>query len=485
MQSMASVSIHNTTETDHGSSSSSNSLTRILMFPWLAYSHISAFLKLAKKLANRGLYTYICSTPINLISISNKIPEKYSQYIELVEFHPPNMPEFPPHYHTTNALPRHLLPTLFMALKLSEPELHKIIKSRINPDLVIYDAILLAKGITLLHNIPSIQFATFSALTLSYVSHMILKPDIEYPFRTIYLKDFELAKLINATRGLSCGLSDNNISNNAAPRELPMLVNTCRKLEAKYLDHFGSITKREIFPVGPLIQEPVVDRQDDKEEDIELFKWLNQKTAFSTILVSFGSECVLTDEETKEIALALELSNKVNFIWVLRFPKGKELVIKVEEILPQGFLERVKDRGRIVQGWAPQGMILRHPSIVGFVSHCGWNTVLECIEFGVPIIAIPMHFEQALNARWMVDNGIAVEVMKDDENEKFKGEEIAELIRDVVIGNAGNSMRQKIKELSKNMKSSEKEDLDGVVRMLALLSEKDSYYEASGSIATT
>lgn len=434
------------------------------MFPWLAYGHISPFLELAKKLADRGgIYIYLCSTAINLNSISKKILGKYSDSIELVEFHLPNLPEFPPHYHTTNALPRRLLPTLVKALVLSKPQLNNVIEA-LKPDLVMYDVALHMLGISPPDNIPSLLFSIFNATFLSFMSHFYSKPGIEYPFPEIYLRDFELRRFYNFNVDGRTPPPDSVIRDHR-----PMLVNTCRNMEAKYLDYAASFGNGRIYPVGPLIQYP--DETQDKEDDGELINWLRQKNACSTVYVSFGSECVLTKEEIKEIALGLELS-KVNFIWVLRFPKGEELT-GVKEILPEGFLDRVKERGRIVQGWAPQARILGQSSIGGFITHCGGNSVLECIEFGVPIIAIPMDFEHPLNARLMVSFGVAVEVTR-DENQKFRGVEIAEVIKDVVTRDVGKVMRQKMKDLSKNMKSSQEEDLDGVVRMLALLSERSS-----------
>uniref|UniRef100_M1BNB0 UDP-glucose:glucosyltransferase n=1 Tax=Solanum tuberosum TaxID=4113 RepID=M1BNB0_SOLTU len=84
------------------------STLRVLMFPFLAYGHISPFLNVAKKLADRGFLIYFCSTPINLKSTIKKIPEKYADLIQLIELHLPELPELPPHYHTTNGLPPNL-----------------------------------------------------------------------------------------------------------------------------------------------------------------------------------------------------------------------------------------------------------------------------------------------------------------------------------------------------------------------------------------
>lgn len=153
--------------------------------------------------------------------------------------------------------------------------------------------------------------------------------------------------------------------------------------------------------MGPLVEE--------QEEDIVVLaesfeKWLNKKEKRSCILVSFGSEFYLSKGDMEEIAHGLELSH-VNFIWVVRFPgsgeqgERKKKKNVVEEELPKGFLERVGERGMVVEEWVPQVQILKHRSTGGFLSHCGWSSVLESIKSGVPIIAAPMQLDQPLNAR--------------------------------------------------------------------------------------
>ncbi|CAL5365387.1 unnamed protein product [Camellia sinensis] len=145
------------------------------------------------------------------------------------------------------------------------------------------------------------------------------------------------------------------------------------------------------------------------------------KGEYSTLFVSFGSEYFMSKEEIEEIAHGLELS-MVNFIWVVRFPNGEK--VELEEALPKGFVDRLGERGLVVDGWAPQARILTHSSTGGFVSHCGWNSVLEGLKFGVPIVAMPMQFEQPLTAKLVEEVGVAVEVNRDI-NGRLNRDEIA------------------------------------------------------------
>lgn len=192
----------------------------------------------------------------------------------------------------------------------------------------------------------------------------------------------------------------------------------------------------QIVPVGPLVQEP----ENDVVSTRRFEQWLNGKEKSSTILVSFGSEFYLSKEDIKEIAYGLELS-QVNFIWVVRFPATsdggvdrdgeRKRVMLEEEELPKGFLERVGERRMVVEEWAPQAMILKHRSTGGFLSHCGWSSVMESINFDVPIIAAPMQLDQPLNARLVELLGVGVVVERDDHDGHLRREEVAKVIREV------------------------------------------------------
>ncbi|KAK4477894.1 hypothetical protein RD792_017159 [Penstemon davidsonii] len=109
-------------------------------------------------------------------------------------------------------------------------------------------------------------------------------------------------------------------------------------------------------------------------------------------------------------------------------------MVNIEEVLPKGFLERVKERGKIVEKWAPQANILAHESTGGFMSHCGWSSINESVYFGVPVIGMPMRTNQFINVKMLGEARVCVEVVR-NENEVFKGEEIAKAIIKVISDN--------------------------------------------------
>ncbi|KAK6929092.1 UDP-glucuronosyl/UDP-glucosyltransferase [Dillenia turbinata] len=435
----------------------------VLMLPWLAHGHISSFLELAKRFAKKNFLIYLCSTPINLKSFENKITQEYSHSIQLVELHLPALPNLPPHYHTTNGLPPHLMLTLKEALELSAGNFSAILKE-LEPNFVLFDflqpwAATAASSL----NIPAAQFFTTGAVTSCFMIHFSQNGSLGFPFSSIYLHDFEEKKISQILNSSSAsGVRDvDKIFEGVQNSTSIVLVKSFREIEGKYLDHFSVLAGKKAVPVGPLVR----DFADDDEGKASIIEWLDKREPSSVLYVSFGTEYFSPMEELQEIAYGLEISG-VSFIWIVRFPTGEN--IKLEDALPKGYLERVGERGLVLEGWAPQTKILGHTSVGGFVSHCGWNSIMETLKIGVPIIAMPMHLDQPLNARLVQEVGVALEV-KRDINEKLKRDEIAKVIREVMVEEKGKELRKKSKELSQTMLRKEDEEIDLVVEELLQL----------------
>uniref|UniRef100_M1BBC9 Glycosyltransferase n=1 Tax=Solanum tuberosum TaxID=4113 RepID=M1BBC9_SOLTU len=413
---------------------------RVLMFPWLAYGHISPYLNVAKKLADRGFLIYFCSTPINLKSTIKKIPENYSDSIQLIELHLPELPELPPHYHTTNGLPPNLNHILKKALKMSKPNFSKILEN-LKPDLVIYDILQQwAERVANEQNIPAVKLITSAAAVFSKIEQVRLSEMVAKSNKSKEPDDGDL-------------LAEGNMQ--------IMLMSTSTTIETKYIDYCLELSNWKVIPVGPPVQDPITNDVDD----MELRDWLGTKDENSTVFVSFGSEYFLSKEDMEEVAFGLELSN-ANFIWVARFPKGEDQ--NLEDALPKGFLERIGERGRVLDKFAPQPRILNHLSTGGFISHCGWNSAMESIDFGVPLIAMPMHLDQPVIARLIVELGVAVEIVRDDDGKIHRGE-IGETLKGVITGKTGENLRAKVRDISKNLKSIRDEEMDAAAQELIQL----------------
>ncbi|KAL2244120.1 UNVERIFIED_CONTAM: UDP-glucosyltransferase 29 [Sesamum indicum] len=443
---------------------------RILMFPWLAHGHIFPYLELSKRLLIRkNFHIYLCSTPINFTSINAFIHNNnLSESIHVVPLHLQPSHELPPHYHTTKNLPSDLVFTLIKAFQTAKSSFSDIITT-LKPDLVIFDLFQpWAASLASSQGIPAVNFTPIGAATRSYTYHHCLRrhPSGDFPFPELCLRDDRVKK------GLD-GFFQFLYYNVFEEDEDVMLVNyrlstdiallkTSRALEGKYIDYVSAVSDRKLLSVGPLVAD--VNKDEEEEEKYsDIMEWLSKKKQHSTVYISFGSEYFLSKQEIEEIAKGLELCD-ANFIWVIRFPLG-EKEISVEDALPKGFLERVKERGIVVLGWAPQARILVHHSTATFVSHCGWSSLNESVYFGVPVIGMPVKQNMFIDCRMLVEAGACVEVVR-DENGVYKGEEIAKAIKKVVVETSGEGLRQRAQELSEKMKMEEDQELDEVAEGL-------------------
>jgi len=171
------------------------------------------------------------------------------------------------------------------------------------------------------------------------------------------------------------------------------------------------------------------------------------------LYVSFGSGGTLSQHQIDELALGLELSGQ-RFLWVLRAPSNLPSAAYLEtaeedplQFLPKGFLERTKEKGLVVASWAPQVQILGHSSVGGFLSHCGWNSTLESVQEGVPLITWPLFAEQRMNAV-MLAEGLKVALRpRFNEDGIVEKEEIAKVIKCLMEEEIGKGMRERMRTL--------------------------------------
>ncbi|KAL6626849.1 hypothetical protein ACP70R_030575 [Stipagrostis hirtigluma subsp. patula] len=184
-----------------------------------------------------------------------------------------------------------------------------------------------------------------------------------------------------------------------------VVMNSFRELEPLYIESYEQITGKKVWTLGPMClcnqNSSTMAARGNKAamDEAQCLKWLDSMKPGSVIFVSFGSLACTAPQQLVELGLGLEASNKP-FIWVI---KAGYKFREVEEWLAEGFEERVKDRGMIIRGWAPQVMILWHQAIGGFMTHCGWNSTIEGICAGVPMITWPHCGDQFLNERLVVD----------------------------------------------------------------------------------
>ncbi|KAF6134072.1 hypothetical protein GIB67_005082 [Kingdonia uniflora] len=174
-------------------------------------------------------------------------------------------------------------------------------------------------------------------------------------------------------------------------------------------------------------------------EEPDTIKWLDIQEPNSVVYVNFGSITVMTPQQLVEFAWGLA-NSKQSFLWVIR----PNLVVGDTAILPPEFISKTKLRGYLAS-WCPQEQVLSHPSIAGFLTHNGWNSTLESISAGVPMICWPFFAEQQMNCRYScVHWGIGMEI---DSN--VKRDEVESLVRELMEGEKGKEMKMKAMELKK------------------------------------
>ena len=195
-----------------------------------------------------------------------------------------------------------------------------------------------------------------------------------------------------------------------------IVVNSFEELEAEYVKEYKRVTGHKVWCVGPV---SLTNKDDwDKaqrgnkssNDESQYVKWLDSWPKGSMIYACLGSLNRVTPQQLIEIGLGLE-ATKRPFIWVLR---GAHKSDEMEKwLIEEGFEERVKGRGILIKGWAPQVLILSHVAIGAFLTHCGWNSTLEAICAGVPLVTFPMFADQFYNEKVVVqviETGVRVGV---------------------------------------------------------------------------
>ncbi|XP_027099057.1 UDP-glucose iridoid glucosyltransferase-like [Coffea arabica] len=214
-----------------------------------------------------------------------------------------------------------------------------------------------------------------------------------------------------------------------------IILNTTDCLEHSTLSQLQQCYKVPCFPIAPLHKLGAAATSTSfLEEDQSCIAWLEKQPPNSVLYISFGSIACVNEQELTETAWGLGNSG-IPFIWVLRSDSidGSQL----EDHFPEAVKALLGERGLIVK-WAPQKKVLAHSAVGGFWSHCGWNSTIESICEGVPMICRPHFADQLSNARYLTSEwkvGLEIENVLDRGSIEIS-------IRRLMVDAEGKEMRQ-------------------------------------------
>lgn len=418
------------------SDSSDQNFVHVALLPSAGMGHLTPFLRLAALLtAHNVQVTFI--TPIPTVSLAESqslshlfttFPQITQKHLHLLPLDEPSANSEDPFYYHFELIRRssHLLSPLLSSLS---PPLFAMITDMSFASTVI--------PITDSLGLPNYIFFTSSAKMLTlYVSfHTMLGPNCEIkdglkvsglePIPKAWIppplleEDNNLLKTFFTENGKKMTESDG------------ILVNTYESIEHEALAALneGRVLKGlpSAIPIGPL--------PPCKFEANQQLAWLDNQPTGSVFYISFGSRTAMSREQIRELGEGLVRSG-CRFLWVVKDKKvDMEDDEKLIEVLGQGLLERVKEKGLAVKKWLNQEEVLSHPAIGGFLSHCGWNSLSEALWNGVRILAWPQHGDQKINANLVERIGLGMWVKSwgwGEDDMLVKTEDIAERVREIM-----------------------------------------------------
>ncbi|CAM8980197.1 unnamed protein product [Rhodiola kirilowii] len=236
-----------------------------------------------------------------------------------------------------------------------------------------------------------------------------------------------------------------------AQRASAIILNTFTPLESEVLSALKSHYTPPVFDIGPLhlMTATTTDtmavgqgRTDVElgsnlwKEDVHCIDWLSTRSENSVVYINFGSITVMTADQLLEFAWGLADSEQ-SFLWAIR----PDLVSGDTAMLPAEFKTATESRGVMVD-WCRQEEVLAHPAVGGFLTHCGWNSTIESVATGVPMVCWPFFAEQQTNCRYIcVEWGIGMEIDSD-----VRREVVERQVRHLMVGEKGNAMRRRAAE---------------------------------------
>ncbi|XP_059627481.1 UDP-glucose iridoid glucosyltransferase-like [Cornus florida] len=413
---------------------------RLVLVPCPFQGHINPMLQLGAILHSKGFSITIAHTQFNSLDPSNHPNFTFQSIQDGLSDYDASMDSI--------ALIETLNINLVFPLQESLARMMKQDEKKERIACVIYDAAMYkAEAAANYLKLPTIVLVTCSiASRLTHVTYPQLQAEGYIPPKDSMLqdlvpglhpfrfKDLTIFNLPNLEASLQLIATTSKIRTSSA-----IICNTVDCLEQPFLAQLKKQYQVPIFPMGPFHKIALPSSSSLLKEDTSCITWLDKQAPNSVIYVSIGSAASIDERELIETAWGLA-NSKQPFLWVIR--PGSVRGLGWQELLPEGFKKAVEERGCIVE-WAPQKEVLAHVAVGGFWSHCGWNSTLESICEGSPMICQPCFGDQRMNARY-VSHVWRVGLELDKELER---REIERTIRRLMAGKECEEMRQRTMDM--------------------------------------
>ncbi|KAF6149245.1 hypothetical protein GIB67_026101 [Kingdonia uniflora] len=401
------------------------------MFPWFAIGHLTPFLHLANKFAERGhRVSFLLPTKTQTkLNTFNLHPDLIS-FIPLVVPHVDGLPLGAETMSDTNQ--GHALCVAMDNMKSPV----EVVLEQLKPDIIFYDFANWIPAFARRLGIKSVFYNVVSAAAVAYLFvparklsdvqkgnelKELMQPPSGFPDQSLEVRLYEASTALFAYMEFGNSKSIYERITTAMNDCDAIGIRTCLEIESPSLSYMESQYGKPLLCSGPLLPEPPTLQLEDRWTN-----WLGHFKEKSVIYCALGSEVVLKKDQFLELVLGLELTG-LPFFAALKSPSGASTI---EEALPEGFHERVGERGVVHGGWVQQQLILGHPSVGCFVSHCGFGSMWESLLNDAQIVLLPQLLDQCLNTKSMTnDLKVAVEIERREEDGWFTRENVCNAVK--------------------------------------------------------